>query len=393
MTWYTCTPVSFGGGPDFFCRDSGLICKGLQSRGLPCKSVMPLPEHPGDVTEDLIRTEGTNLACPDWWSSIGASKVVLYSWADYRYWRMAEAIRNSGARVFLNLDGSGIMSPRVTPGLYFCGVMGEQVRLHGCPIGAVTGALRCLAYSFYIPFVQEPGRIAHMRAATAIGCISTPALALWRLWARMYAPEVVERMHLVPNPVADYLSYDPTVPKRDIVMAVGRWDDEVHKRPALLASTIAEVAKRRGTTEFHIYGNPGRIILTWHASLPQDIRKRIYLHGRVSHVELLGGFMQSRVGLCTSSHEGSHVASEEALCAGASVVAPLRRQLNAMLWYVSHDSGRLSTEDSTQNLAETLLMELEAWERGERDPVAISSYWQSLLSVSAVTRRIQELLE
>jgi len=393
MTWFTSTPVSFGGGPDFFCRDSGLVCKGLQSLGLSCKSVMPLPEHPGDMTEDLIRTDAGNLARPEWWSGIGASKVVLYSWAAPKYRRIAEAVRDSGAKVFINLDSGGIISPKVTPLLYLYATMGRQICQHGLLLGTLTGIIRSTAYRFYIPFVQEPGRIAHLRAATAIGCISPDALALWRLWARTYAPELVERMHLVPNPVAGHLKYDPAVAKQDIVIAVGRWDDEEQKRPALLAATIAEGAKRRSTTEFHIYGNPSRVLPGWHTSLPSDIRRRVHLHGKVSHEEMLDAFMQSRVGLCSSSHEGSHIASEEALCAGASVVGPFRRELNVMLWYISHDSGRLSVEDSAQGLAEVLLLELEAWDRGERDPVSISSYWCSMLSASAVANRIRELLD
>jgi len=169
MTWYTCAPVSFGGGPDFFCRDSGLICKGFQSLGTPCKSIMPLPEHPDDIREDLLRTEAENLARPDWWRSIGASNVVLYSWAHYKWWRIAQAVQDSGAKAFLNLDGAGIMSPRVAPGLYFRAIIGRQIRLHGPVIGALTGILRGAAYRFYIPYVQEPGRIAHMRAVTAMG--------------------------------------------------------------------------------------------------------------------------------------------------------------------------------------------------------------------------------
>lgn len=393
MMWYTSTPVSFGGDLDFFCRDSGLICKGLQSLGLPCKSIMPLPEHPGDMTEDLIRTEAGNLTRPDWWSGIEAGKVVLYSWAAPKYKQIAEAVRDSGAKVFINLDGSGIVSPRVTPELYFRSVIGRQVGLYGPLLGALAGFFRSAAYRFYIPFVVEPGRINHLRAATAIGCISPNALALWRLWARNYAPELTERMHLVPNPVADYLKYNPAVAKQDAVIAVGRWDDEEPKRPALLADTIAEAAKRRGTTEFHIYGNPGRILPGWYGRLPKDIRKRVHLHGKVSHIEMLDTFMRSRIGLCSSSHEGSHIASEETLCAGASVVARFRAQLNTMVWYVSHDSGRLSVEDSARGLAETLLLELEAWDRGERDPVEISSYWRSELSVSAVANKIRELLE
>jgi hypothetical protein len=111
--------------------------------------------------------------------------------------------------------------------------------------------------------------------------------------------------------------------------------------------------------------------------------KKGSLHGKVSHSEMFYTLMRSRVGLCSSSHEGSHVASEEALCARASVVASFRKQLNAMIWYVSHDSGRLSVDDSARGLAETLILELEAWDRGERAPISISDYWCSKLSASA----------
>jgi hypothetical protein len=137
--------------------------------------------------------------------------------------------------------------------------MGRQIRLQGPLLGALTGTLRNIAYSSYIPIVQEPDRIAHLRAATVIGCVTPGALELWRLWARTYAPELSERMHIVPNPVADYIKYDTAIAKQDICIDIGRWDDEEPKRPALLASTIAEALKHRGTTEFHIYGNPGRI--------------------------------------------------------------------------------------------------------------------------------------
>lgn len=392
MAWYTCTPVSFGGGPDFFCRDSGLVCKGLQSLGLSCKSIMPLPEHSGDVIDDLIRTDVGNLNDTEWWRNIGAEKVILYSWAYYKYKRIAEAARESGAKVLVNLDGGGIISPKATPVAHLRAVMGRQIRLHGPLLGTLLGISSSMAYHLSIPIFQEPGRIAHLQAAKAIGCISPGSLVLWRLWAQAYAPELVERMHVVPNPVVESLKYDPAVEKQDSVIAVGRWDDEEMKRPAFLAGAISEVAKRRSTTEFHIYGSPGRMLPRWHAELPITIRKRVYLHGKVFHGEIVNAFMRSRVGLCSSSHEGSHVASEEALCAGASIVAPLRVELNALLWYVSHNSGLLSAEDSARGLAETLLLELEGWDSGKRDPVSISNYWFAILSSSAVARKIQDLL-
>jgi hypothetical protein len=186
---------------------------------------MPLPAHPEDITEDLIHTEAENLAHSEWWQKIGAKNVILYSWGHPKYRRIAEAVRDSGAKVFINLDSSGMLSSKVTPSLYLQVAIGRQVRMYGPFLGVLIGSLYSIISRFYIPLVREPGRIAHLRSATAIGCITPAALSLWRLWARRYAPELVERMHLVPNPVAEYVKYCSNLEKKDSVVAVGRWDD------------------------------------------------------------------------------------------------------------------------------------------------------------------------
>ena len=41
MRWFTCTPFPFGGGPDFFARDSGLLCRGFRMIGVESMAVMP----------------------------------------------------------------------------------------------------------------------------------------------------------------------------------------------------------------------------------------------------------------------------------------------------------------------------------------------------------------
>lgn len=393
MAWYTCTPVSFRGSPDFFCRDSGLICKGFQTLGFPCKSIMPLRGYPEDVKEDLIRTEYFNLINPEWWKSINADKVVLYSWGHHKFKGVAKAISDSGAKLFINLDSAGLLPTAVSLGQFLKIMVSKHVRQQGNLLGPPIGFMHALVSRCYTPIFRDPNRISHLRSANAIGCISPGALLLWRLWAQKHAPELAERMHLVPNPVADYIKYNNKVEKEDSVLAVGRWNDEEWKRPKLLAKVIEKVARVRSKTIFNIYGTPGEILIDWHVNLPANIKKRVYLHGKVSHSELGDSFIKSRVSLCTSSHEGSHVSSEEALCAGCTIVAPLRLELNCMLWYVSYNSGRLSIEDSARGLAETLLLELESWDRGERNPEMISNYWYSMLSVSAVVKKIMSLLK
>lgn len=127
----------------------------------------------------------------------------------------------------------------------------------------------------------------------------------------------------------------------------------------------------------------------WHGNLPEDLRARIRLAGYLPNAELQKKYSQARISLCTSRSEGTHVASAEALCAGASVVGPrLTPLLNCLQWYVSHDSGTLSPKDTPESVSGALLEEIRAWDEGKRSPEEISRYWCSLLHAENSCKRI-----
>ena len=104
MRLFTCTPVEFGGGPDFFARDSGLLCRGLQSLGIESRAIMP-----GEVMAidepDLIRTAYANLESPAWWREQKIDVLVLYAWGRPKFRKVARAIHDAG--IFLNQTGEG----------------------------------------------------------------------------------------------------------------------------------------------------------------------------------------------------------------------------------------------------------------------------------------------
>ena len=110
MRWFTCTPVAFGGGPDFFTRDSGLLCRGFQGLGMASMAVMPGPRQPEDQA-DLIRTDYANLESADWWRSLNLDGVVLYAWGQPRFRKVAAAIRAADVTLVLNQDNGGLVSP------------------------------------------------------------------------------------------------------------------------------------------------------------------------------------------------------------------------------------------------------------------------------------------
>lgn len=127
----------------------------------------------------------------------------------------------------------------------------------------------------------------------------------------------------------------------------------------------------------------------WHQQLPPQHQNYIHLNGIIPNQKLIKVYAKSKICLCSSRYEGSHIASAEALCAGASVVGPrLTPQLNCLQWYVSHDSGTLSPDDSPESLSGALLEEIRAWDSGKRNPEEISRYWCSLLHAENSCKRI-----
>ena len=110
MRWFTCTPVAFGGGADFFARDSGLLCRGFQSLGIESRAVMPGERKPEDEA-DLIRTDYANLESADWWRAQHLDGVVLYAWGRPKFRKVAAAIHAAGIFLVLNQDNGGLVSP------------------------------------------------------------------------------------------------------------------------------------------------------------------------------------------------------------------------------------------------------------------------------------------
>lgn len=206
-----------------------------------------------------------------------------------------------------------------------------------------------------------------------------------RQW--LYGKSIVRKLALVPNPISSTCRFAGE--KRNIILAVGRWDDLLYKRPYLLMATLQQALPHAPHWEAEIYGNIPAFLREWHGNLPEDLRNRIHLAGYIPNIELQKKQSLARISSCTSLSEGTHLASAEALCAGASVVGPrLTPQLNCLQWYVSHDSGTLSPQDSPESLAGALLEEIRAWDSGKRNPQEISRYWCSLLHAENSCKRI-----
>ncbi|PNC05319.1 glycosyltransferase [Akkermansia muciniphila] len=386
MKWYTCTPVPFKGDHTFFSRDSGAFCKAFQRIGVESRAIMPTPAQEGD-DPDLIRTEYANLEDPAWWKSLGIDGLVLYAWGTGKYTPVARAVHEAGIYLVAYMDTSGLFYPWCHWKTLTRHIWNMEKNKRGSLKGALFACLRIIKY--HTAGALDQGRRKHLKMANLISFPSPPALLsiLDRQW--LYGKQTCKKLALIPNPISSQHIYEPALPKHNLIVAVGRWDDFFQKNTKLLMRALEIFASRHTPWIVEIYGNIPPSLHEWHQSLPPDHQSHIHLNGVVPNQELIKVYAKSKICLCTSRYEGSHIASAEALCAGASVVGPrLTPLLNCLQWYVSHDSGTLSPTDSPESVAKALLEEIRAWDEGKRNPEEISRYWCSLLHAENSCKRI-----
>ncbi|HEX7261138.1 MAG TPA: glycosyltransferase family 4 protein [Luteolibacter sp.] len=386
MRWFTSTPVDFGGGADFFARDSGLLCRGFQAIGCESRAVMP-GEPRMDDDADLIRTDCRNLESADWWRSQQLDGVVLYAWGRPKFRKVAEAIHAAGIFLVLNQDNGGLVSPLA--GLWDW--LREQWILTGCGRGAgawlrfLKLTLRGLSIGLVL---TDPLRAAHLKQGDVIACVSPKAAEHYRKLCRIYGgADLAGRVTVLPHAVESHFRL-AAAPKLRQVACVGRWQDVVQKRPWLLIEVIGALIDADENVAVAIVGTATDELEAWHHSLADAQRDRVRLHGRVNRDELAEILAASLVFYSPSAFESFGIAAAEALCSGCSVVAGRSVSMASFEWFIAEQSGTLAETDDAAGHVRALREELAKWDRGERDAAAISAIWCGRLHADKVARRI-----
>ena len=200
MRWFTCTPLPFGGGPDFFARDSGLLSRGFRKIGVESMAVMPGERKPEDEA-DLIRTDYANLESAEWWRAHKLDGVVLYAWGAPRYRRVAKAIREAGIFLILNQDNGGLVSPLagLRDWIVEQWIHAGQGRGSGAWLRFIKLALRGLSAGL---FLTDPLRATHLRQGNVIACVSPKAADYYRKLCRIYGgQDLADRIRVITHAV------------------------------------------------------------------------------------------------------------------------------------------------------------------------------------------------
>lgn len=386
MRIFTCTPVAFGGGPDFFARDSGLLCRGLQAIGIESRAVMPLPTG-ADDQPDLLRVAYPSLESASWWRSLGIDAVVLYAWGHPKFHHVAAAIRQAGIFLVLNQDNGGFISPLAG----MRGWLREQWILAGqgrSPASWLHAAARMLRGLGPGLLFTDPRRARHLRQGDVIACVSPAAAERYRKLCRAYGGDrLARRVVVLPHAVEPQFRCSST-PKTPQIACVGRWEDHLQKRQHLMMGVLSRTLAENPATTAVIAGRSTPELDAWHARLTPTLRARITLAGRLDRPALADLLDGSQVFYSPSAFESFGIAAAEALCSGCSVVGNRSVSMAAFEWFTSADSGTLADDDSPAGHARALQHELDQWSAGRRDPLRIANHWGALLHAGPIARTI-----
>lgn len=390
MRVFTCTPVAFGGGADFFARDSGLLCRGFQAIGIDSRAVMPGERKPEDEA-DLIRTAYHNLESPEWWRSQQLDGVVLYAWGRPKFRKVAAAIREAGIFLVLNQDNSGLVSPLTGFGDWLRAqwIYGGQGLDAAAWVRSGRLILRGLTAGLLL---TDPLRAAHLQQGGVIACVSPRAAEHYQRLCRVYGGKALaSRVQVLPHAVEPRFRYSGQVKRRQIA-CVGRWQDEVQKRPRRLMAVLDLLLETDPEVTVVIAGNATDAMRNWHAALDGDPQKRVRLAGMTGREELAELLEGSQVFYSPSAYESFGIAAAEALCAGCSVVAGRSVTMPSFEWFVAENSGRLVETDDCMDHARVLQEELDAWAEKQRNPKQISTTWRGRLHADKVAERVVEMM-
>jgi len=382
----TAIPIQHYGEGDFWGRDAGLMATGFLGAG--CRATLVAIGNPDDsltgvpgLTPELRLASMEAMKTPAFWRQLAPDLVFLFAWTLPRHEGIRRAIRASGIPFIERMDTDGMRSP-------------------------LLGFRRF----FYLSWAQSMSRLKASRRvswkaipALASACLWTGRSLIGSPWLGAYSARIASRIPLVvvespsaeskirkwlalhglgsgnvrflPHPVAvESLPGVETQSRGKRVIAIGRWKS-FQKNPEATLAVAGKFLSLRKDYEFHFIGeNP-------HSIQPFE---RMHFHGLISRQEIGRIAAESRILLALSRYESFHLGAAEALCCGCSVV--MAPGIPTAGWFTGPASGTVATTDSQSSYLEALLKEVDQWESGQRDPLAISKHWRKRLNPVDVAR-------
>ena len=360
----------------YFEYQSGLMAAGCDVQALFYKGTgkaYQFPVHEFESEEAISK--------PEYWSAAGFDGALMFTW--HRMKNVFLAMRSVGMRAIAIGDSDGLVSLRAHPWDTLRYKISEQ-KNYRHKIGAAklwlsNWLFRGLAHDLELIAATEA---AHIFGLPNVGGVEQFRRFLVNRGARVAA----NKLAAIPYPVAEAFCTEPiNNPKANRVIAVGRWDS-YQKNAPLLAATLERLTRYGCNTEFLIVGNGAEAAFSSVAKLNPNI----HLLGIQPKEQIVKLMSDSRFVIIPSRWESGPIVANEMLALGGSIVGT---PIPTLIGLVEESRfGRVSIKHIADSLANAVVAELEAWDQGRRNPLAIAEKWRQKVSPNSVAKKIIELL-
>ena len=380
--WVVCQLENFNGDVSDFSRDAGLFCRAFNELGYDTKLILKSPSKKGELKQYVLRATEAELCSVDWWKNIEAQNVFLYPQYYTKNVHIVEAMKKARKRIVVYMDAGSEIYPFYS-WWFNTKLIFRKNKINGARFYVIKSFLEIIKMHFSI---FNFNRYNFFKFVDLV-VFSSPLSAKHHLSIPFYLPREIKKKAIVSGCPIDWTFLYDGIKKENIALAIGRWDDEESKRSRYLMEAI-ECSFNKTDIVFHVFGNTPSYMYEWYSNLPQENQSRVLLHGKVTVDELKKYYVKSKIVLCPSIHEGTHLASAEGLCFGCSVVVPPCPTLSCVHWYTSKYSGTISQYDTPESFAEAVTSELSMWETDKRNPFAISQQWQEEFCATQTVKKV-----
>jgi glycosyltransferase involved in cell wall biosynthesis len=382
--WLWAIPMTYREDGAFWDRDGGLVCMGLRTLGVDARFVaLGSPGERKDVP--LITCTLEQMEDEAWWRQWGVDGVLLSAWGLPQYEPIARAIKAAKLKLTLTLDTQALF-----PQVWFWGTWRQDTcyqKDSGRCFPSVRALLKTIVNSFRY---RHAGTIRHLEHADLIVLPTPLAEARYgRFLQALGRADLISRLRYNPYATVKEMTYDPGIPKKNLILAVARWQSAWKNAP-LLVKILERVLSERPEYSARIIGSGSEVVRTLARHMSADCRGRLEIIEHVEHAKLPDFYKESKIFLGTSTFESFMITAAEALCCGCSVVGDGR--IASMVYFTGQASGTTSWDSSPSAFRDAVVAEIEAWESGERDAVRISQSWQARMHPECVAGTFLKLM-
>lgn len=360
-------------------KDPGLIVMGLQELGAEA-IMLTTPKHELSDYQapfPLVATELSN-----WVRTIKEIRpdcVIIYHALGRDFTQLLTALHTVGIPVIIKADSDGNLSPYP----YFKEFTNRYFRQ------SFTEGMKAVA-KIIIPWYADQWLLANFKKTR--GMIVESPLAKERtlkVLAMKTKANFAAEIYVIPDPVSPLFTQGQIeIQRNNQIVSVGRWDDTAPKNPRVLLKAITRALEVRADYTAIVVGSGESNIRMWTNLLSQNIKERIHVVGplRPDKIKLL--LTHSKIFLSSSRWESFGIAAAEALCSGCTLVGP---DLPSFRYLMAEGlTGTLGENSTYVALYRALTREIDLWDQGARDPMAVATRWRIALEYRTVAKSIIE---